>query len=350
MRILYGINSQGHGHFSKAAVLVPLLEARGHEVRVISSGPVPPSGYSFTWHRHFHGLPYIVAEGRTCYSQTFRNWMRDLPKLFGSLWRVRRIVRCFEPDLILTDFEPLTASPLIEARCEIVAVSRQIALFDPSVPLPEGLALERKLTRTAIRLFTCGADRRYGYHYEPSSFRCLPPIIRSEISRLRPETGDHIVVYSHHSSTEDLVAWANSNCQQVRAYGFQGTPRGREGRVLFQPPGRQQLLEDLRTARGVITNAGLTTPLEAFLLRKPVCVVPIPGQWEQVVNAFHLERAGIACRSDTWDYRRLLDTPPVPADHPLQEWLSTSPEQVLDRLVHDDRPATGNAALPRRAA
>ena len=78
MRILYGAFAQGHGHFSKAAVLVPLLEAAGHEVRVVSSGgEEPPAGYRFRWHRHYPGLSYAVTRGRTDLTKTFLKWVRS---------------------------------------------------------------------------------------------------------------------------------------------------------------------------------------------------------------------------------------------------------------------------------
>ncbi|MEX1095939.1 MAG: glycosyltransferase family protein, partial [Planctomycetales bacterium] len=82
MRILYGIFAQGHGHFSKAAVLAPLLESRGHEVRIVSSGAdVPPAGYRFAWHRHFPGLSYVLTGGRTDYKRSFLKWARDAPRV-----------------------------------------------------------------------------------------------------------------------------------------------------------------------------------------------------------------------------------------------------------------------------
>lgn len=93
-------------------------------------------GYRFTWHRHFHGLPYAVNDGRTDYGMTIRRWVRDLPKLCGSFANVRRLVQEFEPELIISDFEPLTASPLLGARCEVICISRQVALSDRAIEFP----------------------------------------------------------------------------------------------------------------------------------------------------------------------------------------------------------------------
>ena len=96
MRILYGVYAMGHGHFSKAAVLAPLMEARGHEVRIVSSGAVEaPKGYDFRWHRHFPGLAYEMTEGRTDYKRSFVRWVKDMPKVarFGQAPLTPQLVR-----------------------------------------------------------------------------------------------------------------------------------------------------------------------------------------------------------------------------------------------------------------
>ncbi|MBX3449989.1 MAG: hypothetical protein KF777_10540 [Planctomycetaceae bacterium] len=339
MRILYGANSQGQGHLSKAAVLVPRLEARGHEVRVVTSGPPVPESYKFRWHRHLDGLAYAIRGGQTDFRKTAMEWLRNSPRILKSLSRLRGLVQEFQPDLILSDFEPLTASPLVGSRCEVICVSRQVALFDRAISMPDEASLERKLARTVIRLFTAGADRLFGYHYEPASYRCLPLVVRPELATVQPDEGEHLLVYCHSESSEELVEWANRRRQRVIAYGFPEVPRGRRGHVEFKPAGRESMLEDLRTARGVLTNAGLTTPIEAFLLGKPTVVIPIRRQWEQLVNARHLESAGLAASSESFDPELVLKTPPPPRDHPLKGWLGASPEVILDVLLGERRAA-----------
>ncbi len=353
MRILYGAFSQGNGHLSKASVLVPLLEARGHEVRVVTSGPPPTKCYEFTWHRHFPGIAYATKNGQTDYLKSFKQWSRALPTLLKGIWAIRRIAREFQPDLVVSDFEPMTASPLVEPRCEVVAISRQVSLLDPDVPMPPTGGFDRKMTRSVIRVFTCGADRKYGYHYEPASFRCVPPLTRAEAKLARPELGDHIVMYcglpTFRPSAEDVVSWARKNNQRVVAYGY---PRdlnsGDQQAVSFRNPNPQQFLEDMATSRGVITTAGLSTPVEAFLLRKPLVVVPIPRQWEQTVNAFQLEQAAIARSVPEWDLDKILDVPAPEVDHPLLSWMRTDSEFILDRIL-DEETAMDSSSTSEQA-
>ncbi|WP_437224622.1 glycosyltransferase family protein [Planctomicrobium sp. SH661] len=338
VRIIYGCNSQGQGHLSKAATLVPLLESRGHEVRVISSGPQPPAIYQFKWHRHLPGLPYVLMSGKTNYWQTVRNWACTLPGTLSSLMHLKRMVQEFEPQLIISDFEPMTASPLLSPGCEVVSMCRQVALLDPNVPLPPGESLQRRISGTVIRTFTMGATRFHGFHYSPDSHRCLPPVIREELLRFPVVQGKHLFIYNYHHTgrgeIERLMEWSKKRGVPVRAYGFPGEiARGLHGNVLMQPSDRYQMLADLASCRAAIVTSGLTTPLEAFLLQKPVVTVPLEDQWEQYTNAWHLELAGMAKMSTHWDYDAALELPAPTPDHPAWSWLTTSPHRILDAVL-----------------
>lgn len=340
MRIVYGANSQGNGHLSKAAVLLPELAARGHEVLLVTSGPTPSQFVTLTSHRvHYAGLPYVIESGRTANGPTAAHWIRSLPTLAGDLFDLRRRVREFQPDLVLSDFEPLTASPLLQPGCEVVSFCRQLALVDKQLAMPTRHGFEQRLTKAVVKLFTANADRTYGLHYAPESVRCVPPILRPEILSARPTLGEHWLVYSHLNDPTALIQWADHRRQPVKAYGFAAVPRGRVGLVEFCPPSHRGMLEDLSSCRGVITNAGLTTPLEGILLGKPVVVVPIRHQWEQIVNASQLEQFGLAASRDDWDFDALLTAEPVRDDHPLRTWLSNPPTRLLDVLLGQYQPA-----------
>lgn len=341
MRIVYGCNSQGQGHLSKAAVLVPLLEAAGHDVRVITSGlPVPPQ-YKFTWHRHYKGLPFSCGGGRTKAGRTALQWGKMLPSIGRSLMSVRRMVHDWQPELIVSDFELLTVCPVLQPPCEVVSLCRQVSLFDPGVPLPEEgpqMDASRKLTLTVVHFFTLGADRYHGYHYAPSSYRCVPPVIRPELANVNPSAGEHLLIYNAHhwldgGDTDTLLKWAADRQQEVVVYGHPEHPRGRFGTVTFREPSREGMLADLASCRAVATTSGLTTPAEASLLGKPCLTVPLPGQWEQAVNALHLDQAGLATASTRWDYDLAMELPdPTPGgDEPT--WMMTAPEDVLAHVI-----------------
>lgn len=338
MRIIYGCNTQGQGHLSKAAALVPILRGWGHDVHVVSSGPNALQGYTFEKHLHVPGLEYVIQNGQTDYQATAAKWARSIPKMLVSLSRVKSLVREFQPEAIVSDFEPFTASPMLGADCPVISVSRQVTLCDPEIPSPEGLDFDRRLARSTIRLFLMGSDRQYGYHYEPTTWRSLPPIIRPELASVTPKQGDYLFIYNFHhcnaQRADELVRWANSRRQPAKCYGFlQEKPRGFDGMVEFCKPGRDELLNDLANARAVITTAGFTLPIEAYLFDKPTSVVPIPNQWEQLTNAFHLENAGMSKHLTDWDYDAAMEVPIPERNDRLEVWLRTPAEAVLKQIL-----------------
>lgn len=343
MRVVYGFYSQGQGHLSKARTLIPLLLEQGHTVLALSSGPplaeplVLPNLHTL----HVSGLPYAFVGGRTDYGKTFKNWLSTAFHSLNSFQTVARAVRDFQPDLVISDFEPFSASPLLDPKCEILAVSRQMTLIDPGVPLPEGFEFERKMTRSVIRFFSMGADRRFGYHYHRTTFRCLPPVIDPSLLHRNNarSPGDYFLVYTGYQTSErdpqELVSWASKNRAHVRAYGFR--IQGRHGLVEFKPALRTEFRDDLACAKGLLTTAGLTTPLEAYLLRIPCAVVPILSQWEQWVNAQQLTELGLVQSAGEWNYDALLDLEPVRIQLEHEQWLRHTPNQILSRIIPDWR-------------
>ncbi|MCL4722204.1 MAG: glycosyltransferase, partial [Gammaproteobacteria bacterium] len=73
MRILYGVQTTGHGHLVRSTPLIRGLRARGHSVDVLLSGPPPDPvwaeriGPPFTTHP---GLTFSADGGRIRYVRT----------------------------------------------------------------------------------------------------------------------------------------------------------------------------------------------------------------------------------------------------------------------------------------
>ena len=59
------------------------------------------------------------------------------------------------------------------------------------------------------------------------------------------------------------------------------------------PINEDNFLDLLSSSDGVITNAGFTTTSEALFLKKPLFVIPMKGQIEQIYNSVSLEKIGV---------------------------------------------------------
>jgi uncharacterized protein (TIGR00661 family) len=82
---------------------------------------------------------------------------------------------------------------------------------------------------------------------------------------------------------------ASVRCEFI-AYGF--GREGREGNILYKKPGFETFFEDLVSAQAIIANAGFSLVTEALHLGKPYLAVPVRNQFEQIFNAFWLDRTG----------------------------------------------------------
>src|SRR3979411_1700976 len=87
-------------------------------------------------------------------------------------------------------------------------------------------------------------------------------------------------------------ALASVRCSFV-AYGFgrEGNDRN-AGNILFKKPSLDGFLADLVAAKAIIANAGFSLVTEALHLGKPYLAVPVEHQFEQIFNAYWVDKAG----------------------------------------------------------
>ena len=309
MRILYGVNGEGMGHATRSEVVIGHLLGEGHDVRVIASGAafrylgdrlprvdevLGPSlalgeGEIRKWATVRQNLEHITHE----LPENVRTWMAN----YHDEWR---------PHVIITDFEPLASAYARMSRTPLLAVDNIHALdrLEHDDEIVEGERESHRIAKTVTRNMAPGAVE----YVITSFFRApialanttlVPPIVRPEIEAAEPEAGDHLVVYS--SGEEALLAALKTIDLRCIVYGMRGSAAD-EGRVEanleFRAPSKEGFVEDLRTARGVVTGGGFSLLSEAVYLRKPVLSVPLRGQFEQVMNARYLERSGYGLAAD----------------------------------------------------
>jgi Glycosyl transferase family 1 len=187
--------------------------------------------------------------------------------------------------VVVTDFEPLSALYARSHHVPLVSVDNIHMLLrchhDDGIvgaELPD-FVLARAITRAMIP--TAG-DYVVTTFFRPRILwgrtTLVPPIVRPDVIHAVPERGDHVLVYS--SGDHGVIDALEDAGVPARVYGM----RGRRSDDRF--------LDDLRTARAVITGGGFSLLSEAIYLRKPVLSVPLHGQFEQLMNARYLARDG----------------------------------------------------------
>ncbi len=332
MRILYGVQATGNGHITRARVLLPALQAAGAEVDMLFSGRAADELFNmeaFGDYRVRRGFTFATEAGRV---QRWRTLQRNNLLQF---WRDLKALDLEGYDLVLSDFEPLTAWAARLQKVPSVGVAHQYAFHYP-VP---GTGFTPWL-KSCIRLFA-PVDHPVGLHWHHFNAPILPPMIEPGRYPISEETGK-ILVYLPFESIEETIYWLSPlNGHRFRVYCAVDAPR-HVGPLELQPFSRQGFQQDLHSCEGVIANAGFGLCSEAVQAGKKLLVKPLRHQVEQSSNAAVLAQMGLAevmPRFDMGQIERWLEQPSgVPAQWPdvagtLARWLTTGRQVPLTTLA-----------------
>ncbi|MHC4065313.1 MAG: glycosyltransferase family protein, partial [Planctomycetota bacterium] len=149
-----------------------------------------------------------------------------------------------------------------------------------------------------IRLHYAGAQRYLITSFIDASVRyhpakLVPPVLRPMVYEQNATAGDCLVAYAGACGSIDRfrAALESLTGMPVYAYGFGIT--GQVGRVTYKPTSAEGFLSDLAACAAVIATAGHTLVSECLHLAKPMLLMPIAHQFEQVLNAHYVEKIGV---------------------------------------------------------
>ncbi|MEL0082129.1 MAG: MJ1255/VC2487 family glycosyltransferase [Gammaproteobacteria bacterium] len=321
MKILYGIQGTGNGHITRGRAMAPRLSAAGHEVDFLFSGR-PAAQYfdmeCFGEYRAFTGLTLKINQGKLDYLGTT---VGNSPLKFIA---DARSLNCQEYDQIITDFEPVTAWAGKNHIMGVLGIGHQYA-FQHRIPL----AGDNLAGRLVFRYFA-PAKQAIGLHWHHFDQPILPPILEAtESSADIDET--LILVYTPSLSTQGLQELLVHHPDfHFHVYTGVDQPQ-RQQNVHLLPFSREGFQQDLRTAGGVICNAGFALISEILTLGKKALAIPLHGHMEQLSNAAALQQLN------------LMQTAPELTPSTLSNWLKQSSatrirfpdtaEQIVQRLT-----------------
>lgn len=294
MRILYGVQATGNGHITRARALAPLLAQQGVTVDYLFSGRQPEQLFdmqAFGQFRVRQGLTFVTRAGRIRYGSTL--WQANLRQLYRDV----RQLDLTPYDLVVTDFEPITAWAARLAGKKSVAIGHQYA-FAKSVPKAQDSWLAR-----AVLSKMAPASIEVGVHWHHFNQDILPPIIEPH-AKNTPMAKRHLVYLPF----EDSLAVVHLLQQQVGQYFHlfcADIPVGVYANVQVHGFSREGFAQQLSLAEGVICNAGFELASEALALGRKLLVKPVAGQMEQASNALALEQLGYGWSMASLDSERL---------------------------------------------
>jgi uncharacterized protein (TIGR00661 family) len=303
MRILYGVVGEGMGHATRSKVVLRHLEEQGHTIRIVVSG----RAYKFLEKSfkdvvEIRGLTIAYDDGAMDRDVSLlKNMLRSPAMLVGNAAAYFERVADFNPDLVISDFDSFAYLYAKAHGMPVISIDNQQVIHrcEHDEEIKDGVDFDFLSTKAFIKAKLPGCD-----HYLITSFffpevrakyasntTLVPPILRREIIEAKASRGDHVLVYQTSLSDTTLVPELNElSDHKFVVYGLRRDAV--EGNCVIKDFSEEGFIQDLASARAVVTNGGLSLIHESIYLQKPIFSVPIRHQFEQEMNARYLEKLG----------------------------------------------------------
>lgn len=284
MKILYAVQKTGNGHVARAQEIIPILQKFGC-VDILASGNQSQIELPFDVKYNLKGISLVYNEkGEVSYWKTFLNnnywaFLKDIIQLKTKKY-----------DLIINDFEPVSAWASLFKGGNIISLSHQAALFFNEVPKPK----KRALLAQFILKYYAPCRRKYGFHFKNYHDKIFTPVIREKIRNLKSETipGNYIVYLPSFSDAKLIKTLSKIN-GNWHIYSKYASSNYTINNCSVYPINEEDFLFKLSHCEGVLCNAGFELPAEALYLKKKLVVIPIKKQIEQEYNAIALKKLGV---------------------------------------------------------
>jgi uncharacterized protein (TIGR00661 family) len=292
--ILYGVNGEGAGHSTRAKEVLNHLVAKGHKVHVASFDRGLQNLKADFDVTEIYGFRFAYVNNRVRYKRTIAKNLITVPQAAKSLTFLKHLCQDERIDLIITDFEPLTCHIGRKLRIPVISIDNQHCLTNAVVSYPKQYRSDAAAAKIVTKLMTPHARAYLVISFFTAPIRkrntfLFPPLLRQEILAATPTEGDHVLVYVT-SPAPALAKLLASVRGRFIAYGF--GREGTEANIVFKKPSLDGFFHDLTSARAIIANSGFSLVTEALHLRKPYLAVPVSHQFEQIFNAYWLQKSG----------------------------------------------------------
>jgi uncharacterized protein (TIGR00661 family) len=284
MKILYAIQGTGNGHLSRSMDIVPLLKQMG-EVDVLVSGTQGDLALPFQVKYVLHGFGFVFGKkgGVDIWASFLKSKSRKFLNEINTL-------PVDEYDLVINDFEPVSAWACYMKNKPCIGLSHQAAVLADNAPKPDETDMMGRLILKNYAPVTA----QYGFHFESYGDNIFTPVIRQQIRQQEISNKGHYTVYlpayddqrliKHLSEYKD-VQWDVFSKHNKKVY--------RHKNISIQPIDNEKFIKSMAESAAVLCGGGFETPAEALFMKKKLLVIPMKTQYEQQLNAAALKKMGV---------------------------------------------------------
>ena len=328
-RIIYAVAGEGYGHSSRAHLVGQRFLDAGHEVMFVASQKALQYLRSIYGARvrEVFGLSFAYRRGRIDPVQTFIRNLLQVARANSLNQRLfRQVYHAFAPDLVITDFEPFTGWWALRRRIPFISLDNEHLLTACHLEHRPRYLLPRATATAVTKSFGIGAARYVVTNFFRTPLKSdravlAPPIVRPIVTTLEPSNAGHVVVYWTTGTEEARLRSVLHRFPDQTFYVYGFGKSARVGNCVFKEASTEGFLADLASARGAVASAGLSLISECMYWRKKMLLLPLLGQYEQIVNAHYFEKLGLGITA-----RRLKEAV-------LQRFL----ERLDDPVSQDER-------------
>jgi uncharacterized protein (TIGR00661 family) len=329
MKILYAIQGTGNGHLSRAREIIPILQKKG-ELDILISGTQADVDLPYPVKYRFKGLCFIFGKkGGVDVMATYRK--SNLRRLYNEI----KSLPVEKYDLVINDFEPVSAWACRRIQKHCVGLSHQAAVIHKNAPKPK----KKDLLGKAILHNYAPVSVSYGFHFAKYSKEIFTPVIRSEIRNPVAETRPHYSVYLPAYSDKRIIK-VLSEIDDVKweVFSKHSKKTYREKNIFIRPIENSLFIESLVSCTGILCGAGFETPAEALFLKKKLLVIPMKGQYEQQCNAAALETLHVPVLKSLKD--KHLEKIKIWARNPQSIPVNYPDltEEIIDQVIRENMP------------
>ena len=320
-KFLFCIVGVGAGNTTRNLAIIERLRSMGEcEVRIAAQGRALELLRDRFQTYALDTIEY-TSSGDFNPTDIIRNNLGFPARFMGNMREISRILREYEPDLVVADSDFYCLRPARKLGFALVSINNSPWVVE-GIRRMGGVPPECRFSYRFIEQTDYWLQRRYPQKVLcpvlrplpglPGKYHQVPPFVRPEIQPLTVP-GDEIVVLTGGSG----IGTADLDLRSLK--GRKITVLGTELKNV--PEGTRQIgftldvAKHLRRAKVLVVQGGFSSVSEAVALRVPTVIAPINRHAEQWSNARHMEELGLGlmCRDGAQTgaaVQRILDDYP----------------------------------------
>lgn len=300
MKIVYAINADGFGHVTRSIPIIDYL-LKKHKIHIITDKKIAEFLKKKYPALSITIIPQIYFEYTADSVKTVDGFFKSFNKHnFGNLKRTTLEIKKINPDIVISDLERYSLWGGKFLEIPTIEIDNHATIFRGDVEFKRKDAADFLQAKSVSKLVYPFANYYFGlcfYRTEitKKNTEIFDPIFLDEIKKYKTKEKDYILVYNRFMDKAKMIPTLKKlKTQKFVIFGYDVNKI--DGNLEFRKA-KPNLYKEMSECKAVITNGGHTLITEAIYFKKPVYSIPIKHQFEQLTNAYYLEKLGFGLTS-----------------------------------------------------